>query len=240
MVSGTAWMLWTCQGLCPVLLPETLSCVALDLLWTWALVCSDCMESLKITRGRVDMTKNVSVYPFFLFPDRLICICCSEQLYALGSSAWIFFQSISACIPGDDDFSSQEWPGRRVQKPSHLDNQSVCICSILLLSFVVDSQNTFFSGLSSVAGEQQCSWSGEDCVELLQWSHWTQKPAASLARRVVFLPARQCRISWFQLKWDSAWCSVSLCLGCSVCSSPQQSRVVFFFPTNLQITLTPQ
>lgn len=144
-----------------------------------------------------------------------------------------FFQSISACIPRDD-FRSQEWPGRRVQKPSHLKDSSVCICSILLPSFIIDSQNTFFLGLSSVAGEQQ------RCVELLQWSRWTQEPAAFLARRVLFLPARQCYSSWFQLKWDSPEYSVSLCLGCCLCSSPQQSRVDFLFPANLQIILTPQ
>lgn len=125
------------------------------------------MESVRITRARIDMTKNVGVYQFFLFSDRLICICCSEQLYRLGSSAWIFFQSVSACI-ASDDFRSQEWPGRRAQKPSHLDNWLVCICSVLLPSFVVEVfwQNTFFLGLSSVAGERQCSWSGKGCVEL--------------------------------------------------------------------------
>lgn len=34
------------------------------------------------------------------------------------------------------------------------------------------THQTFFLGLSSVAGEQQCNWSAKGCVELLQWSHW--------------------------------------------------------------------
>lgn len=247
MVSGTAWMLWSCQlgkylpGPCPVLLSETLSSVALDLLWTWASVCSDCMESLKITRARVEMTKNAGVCPFFLFLDRLICICCSEQLYALGSSAWIFFQSISAgiqimilAVRSDlgGGFRSLTWTTSQFASApffslhlllTHKTPFSRVCHQCLVTSSVADLGRV--CGAPAVISLAAC---------------WAQKPAASLTRRVVFLPAGQCSISWFQLKWDSAGYSVSLCLGCCLCSSPQHSRVVFFFPANLQMTLTPQ